>query len=227
MLELLKAEGWEIVATDLSGAEHKEYYCERGVLYPVLFEDILRETGAEYIPADLTKKETLKPLFDRDYDALFSIASLYDYFAPRDLLYRVNVEGHRNLVEAWLESGREVKHWVHWSTDGVYGETPYVPGDENCPFNPPNDYSRSKAEQEKMLWKFHEEKGLPLTVLRPAPIYGPRHRYGVFHILYYLRKMGVGGVARIYPRKRQLMFPSVHVKDLVRAALFWRSGKTL
>lgn len=220
MLELLHEEGWEIFATDLPGAQRKEFYTEKGTFHPVYYEDIIRNTGAHFIPADLTKKETLPPLFKQDYDAVFSIASLYDYFAEWDVLYRVNVLGHKNLVEAWLESGAEVKHWVHWSTDGVYGETPYLPGDENCPFNPPNDYSRSKAEQEKLLWKFYEEKGLPLTVLRPAPIYGPRHVYGVYHILLSIAKFGVGAVVRIYPRRKQLMFPSVHVRDLVRAALF-------
>jgi dihydroflavonol-4-reductase len=220
MLEVLKEKGWEIVATDLPESDHKVFYQEKGAFHPVYYSDIIKKTGAEFIPADLTKPETLKPLFERDFDAVFSIASLYDYFAPWELLYKVNVEGHKNLVEAWLASGRKVGHWVHWATDGVYGETPYLPGDENAPYDPPNNYSRSKVEQERLLWKYYREKGLPLTVLRPAPIYGPRHIYGVYKTLLGPRKFGVGAVVRIYPREKQLMYPTVHVRDLCEAAIF-------
>lgn len=220
MLELLAQNGWEIVATDLKREEHKQYYCEEGTLHPTYYEDIIEKLGVEFIPADLTKKESLVPLFkDRQpYDAVFHIASLYDYFATWDVLYKVNVEGARNLAELAIEY--KVKRFIHWSTDGVYGEAEDEPINEDHPFNPPNAYSKSKVEQEKVLWNLYKEKGLPLTVLRPAPIYGPRHKYGVYHILYGIRRIGTGVIISWYPKKKTLMFPSVHVKDLVRAALF-------
>lgn len=59
-------------------------------------------------------------------------------------------------------------------------------------------------------------------MLRPAPIYGPRNRYGVYHLLYLYRKVGTGLVFPVYPRHNQPRFPSVHVNDVVRAALFAR-----
>jgi dihydroflavonol-4-reductase len=220
MMELLIKEGWEVVATDLKREEHKQYYCEEGTLHPAYYEDIIEKLKVEFIPADLTKKETLVPLFEGKppYDAIFHIASLYDYFAQWDVLYKVNVIGTKNLAELAIEY--KARRFIHWSTEGVYGEAKDGPIDEDHPFNPPNNYSKSKAEQEKVLWTLHREKGLPLTVLRPAPIYGPRHRYGVYHILYGIRRIGTGVVISWYPKKKTLMFPSVHVTDLVRAALF-------
>jgi len=223
MVEHLLNNGWDVVATDLEKAAHGKYYCEDGTLAPSHYEDYIKSLCAKagnmkFIPADLTDKKTLEPLFEEgEYDAVFHIASLYDYFAKWDVLYKVNVEGTRNLCE--LAVGK-VKRFIHWSTDGVYGEIEDPPGTEDHPYNPPNLYSKSKVEQEKVVWEFYKKHGLPVTVLRPAPIYGPRHRYGVFHILYYLQKFGTGVVISWIPKSKTLMMPCVHVKDLVRAALF-------
>jgi hypothetical protein len=61
--------------------------------------------GVEFIAADLTKKETLYPLFDHDFefDAIFHPASLYDYFAELDLLRKINVRGIENLLEVMVD----------------------------------------------------------------------------------------------------------------------------
>ena len=220
LVEHLLREKWEVVATDLKADAHGEYYCVDGDLHPMHYgSDLLEGMGVTYIPGDLTKKETLLPLFAKgSYDVVFHVASLYDYFAQWDVLYKVNVTGTRNIAELALEN--KVGRFVHWSTDGVYGEPKTLPGDENCPYDPPNLYSKSKVEQEKILWQMHKEKGFPITILRPAPIYGPRHRYGVYHILYGVEKIGLGAIISWFPKKHTLMFPSVHVLDLVRAASF-------
>jgi nucleoside-diphosphate-sugar epimerase len=219
MVELLVKNGWDVTGTDLTGNLHKEYYCENGALHPMMYEDFVRDLGVKFITADLTNKESLYPLFNgKPYDAIFHTASLYDYFAKWDVLYKINVEGTRNLAELVVKHG--VGRFIHWSTDGVYGSTKEEPADENAPYAPGNDYSKSKMEQEKVLLALYEEKGLPLTIIRPAPIYGPRHRYGVYHILYGIKKIGTGVSVSFYPKRKTLMMPSVHVTDLVRAALF-------
>lgn len=220
MVELLAESGWDVVATDLEGSEREAYYTEGegSVPAPVYYEDLFEDAGASFIPADLTEPETLEPVFaEHEYDAVFHIASLFDYFASWDLLEAVNVDGARNLAECAVEN--DVGHFVHWSTLGVLGDAGYdEPKDETSAYNPHNRYCRSKVEQEKLLADYHENEGLPLTILRPAPIYGPRHRYGIYHILLLLKKYGTVGIPRIYPRSKQTMFPSVHVEDLTRAA---------
>lgn len=219
MVEHLTQSGWDVVATDLKKAEHGDYYCESGDLHPSYDDDVISKLKVEFIPADLTKPETLAPVFaGRKYDVVFHVASLYDYFAEWDVLYKVNVEGVANIAKAAQQAG--VGRFVHWSTDGVYGEIKNPPGTEDDPYDPPNLYSKSKTEQEKILWRMYQEEKFPLTVVRPAPIYGPRHRYGVYHILYGIQKMGTGVLISWYPKKHTLMIPSVHVLDLVRAASF-------
>lgn len=216
-----------MVATDLEQAQRETYYTETGnsenpeTPQHRYYGEILDDWGVEFIPGDLTDRSTLEPVFERPYDVVFHTASLYDYFADRKTLDAVNVEGGRNIGE--LAAANDVGHFVHWSTLGVCGGGDTAkdqPIREDAPYDPHNRYGRSKAEQERTLFQIQEEKGLPLTVLRPAPIYGPRHSYGIYHLLYLYQKVGTGLVFPIYPRNRQLRFPSVHVKDLVRAALF-------
>ncbi|MDZ7730757.1 MAG: NAD(P)-dependent oxidoreductase [Natrialbaceae archaeon] len=222
MVELLVDNGWNVVATDLEGTERDAYYTEGegAVPSPVYYKDVFADGGVEFIPADLTEAETLEPVFAaHEYDAIFHIASLFDYFAEMEVLQAVNVDGARNLAEKAIE--HDVGHFIHWSTLGVLGDAGFdSPKTEDAPYEPHNRYCVSKVDQEELLLDLHENEGLPLTIIRPAPIYGPRHRYGVYHILLLLRKFGTVFVTRIYPRSKQPMFPSVHVTDLTEAALF-------
>ncbi|MBI4361896.1 MAG: NAD(P)-dependent oxidoreductase [Euryarchaeota archaeon] len=202
MVEMLRAQGWEVLATDLPAADPGR----------------AKAQGAEFLPSDVTRPETLKPLFDRSPEVLFHPASLFDYFAPWEPLHRVNVVGMRNLCEA--AAGSSLKRILHWSTLGVYGEQHNGEcADENWPFNPPNLYSKSKAEQEKVVQEFRRERGLPFTILRPAPMYGPGNRYGMYHIHLLMAKTGSTVIPSIYPRTRRLRMPMLHVRDACGAAL--------
>lgn len=221
MLEHLTSSGWSVVATDLRGSQRDEYYTEGGgsVTSPVYFEDVFEELGVEFIPADITERQALESVFEvRDYDVVFHIASLFDYFAEWDALHTVNVEGGRNVAE--LSANYGVGRLVHWSTLGVLGGSEDGAVGEDAAYDPHNRYCRSKVMQEKEMKGVRDKEDLGLTIIRPAPIYGPRHKYGVYHILLLLRKFGVVPVTQVYPRDKLLMFPSVHVKDLVNAASY-------
>jgi len=227
LVEHLADRGWDVVATDLEESERDRYYADEaageGAETPEhrYNDESLDGAGVEFVPADVTERKTLEPLFERHYDVVFHTASLFDYFADWETLRSVNVDGGRNVGE--LAAAGDVDHFVHWSTLGVCGGSDAErdrPIREDAPYDPHNRYERSKVEQEQALVELHERAGLPLTVLRPAPVYGPRHGYGVYHLLYLYRKVGTAFVFPIYPRRRQLRFPCVHVDDLVGAALF-------
>ncbi len=81
-----------------------------------------------------------------------------------------------------------------------------------------NEYSVSKWKQEQIVWRYHREKGLPVTVVRPAPIYGPGSDYGVTGLLVELSE----GLLPFYPAASKfLMFGgNVHAVDVARAAVF-------
>ncbi len=227
MVKLLKEHNYHVIATDLKRQEQDKLFQGAKKFFDKQFLSSFMDKDDVFIEADLTKKETLEPIFDYDFDTIFSIASLYDYFALLDDLMRINVGGLNNLIELTLKKGN-VKRFLHWSTCGVYGEPKYekdekgfpLPADENAPYDPPNNYSISKMEQEKLLHKYHEENGLPIIILRPAPIIGPYQSYGGFHTFYIQYVMGTTVIPSLFPKKKKLRMPCIHVEDLVRAAHF-------
>lgn len=79
-------------------------------------------------------------------------------------------------------------------------------------------------KHEQVLFEICDRQDLPITVLRPASVYGPRIRYGVCHLLYLYRKVGTGFAFPVYPGHTQPRFPSVQVSDFVRAAIFARDN---
>lgn len=221
LLGVLAERGWHVVGTDLEADERARYYTETDdAPHPVADTRAAVATSSEFVPADLTRPETLRPLFeDREYDVVSHAASLFDYFAEWETLHAVNVEGARTLVER--AASADVGHLVHLSTLGVLGDAGFdEPKDEDAAYNPHNRYCESKQRQEEVLGGVAAERDLPLTVLRPAPVYGPGNVYGVYHVPPVLSKVGVAPVLRIYPREKQPVFPSIHVEDLCRLALY-------
>ena len=84
-----------------------------------------------------------------------------------------NVHVTRRLVDAAARAG--VRRVVFASTIKVYGETtprgrPFRAGD---PAHPRDDYARSKAEAEKVLWQICHAAGIEGVVLRLPLTYGP------------------------------------------------------
>ena len=79
-----------------------------------------------------------------------------------------------------------------------------------------NEYSVSKWEQEQFLWKEYRENNLPLTIIRPAPIYGPGSAYGHGGIILSINR---GVLPAIPKRAKNAINCSVHVDDLALFAI--------
>ena len=228
---------WRIIATDLP-SEKRNLVMTKETVFSGTYKymtEILEDENITFIPADITNKESLKSVFrDYKFDIIFHIASLYDYFAPLETLRKVNVEGIRNLLDVILET-QVLNHlrFIHWSTCGVYGEPKYlkdekgypIPNDETAPYNPPNNYSISKMEQELVLKDYIKNIQLKATIIRPAPIMGPYQIYGMFHVFQLLFRSGLGPGIHVYPRTKRLAMPIIHVEDLVKAAVFLSQKK--
>lgn len=86
---------------------------------------------------------------------------------------RVHAGGTAALAEAAKRHAPKLRRFVHVSTAGVMG--PVAPGRRHVETDPPNPvtpYSRSKLAGERAL--LEHAKDLPITILRPPAIYGPR-----------------------------------------------------
>ncbi len=230
--ELLE-DGQDVIATDLPGALEDD--SRRNKAQSIGLD--LDHPNLTWVGANLLKPDTIAELFEYDITHVFHVASLYDYSASLERLRKVNVEGTRHFLEYAKEA--DLERFVHWSTCGVFGK-PYTAADGdkvNVPFNEEspspkttapnaseprgthlvNKYSVSKWEQEKMIWRAHREEDLPVTVVRPAPIYGPGSSYGHGGIILAIAH---GLLPGIPADSKNYITTSVHVEDVAGFACY-------
>ncbi len=116
----------------------------------------------EIVKGDITRKETLKGA-GKDIDTVIHLAGLVSYSKPREVMFRVNTEGTKNVLEACKKADK----FIFSSSVSVYGE---IKGeaDESYPRNPKNPYGESKREAENII----RDSDIPNLIFRIAPIYG-------------------------------------------------------
>jgi nucleoside-diphosphate-sugar epimerase len=86
-----------------------------------------------------------------------------------------NIDAVFNLLDAAQHVGT-VERFVHVSTTDVYGY-PETPGDETDALRDVGlPYNRSKGWGDALALRFCRDTGLPVTVVRPATIFGPRSK---------------------------------------------------
>jgi UDP-glucose 4-epimerase len=145
----------------------------------------------------------------------------------------VNIIGGLNLLDACTAPSSSVRHFVFASTGGaIYGEVPEgEQASESFRLEPKSPYGISKLTFERLLPIYREQRGLAVTVLRYANVYGPRQdphgEAGVVAIffdsalahknltVFAKRTLGDGGCIRDY----------VFVGDAARANLQAMTGK--
>ena len=169
--------------------------------------DELRAAGVEVIQGDIRHEAVVREAVT-GVDLVYHLAAVFRRAGVPDSEYRtVHVDATRLLLEASAAAG--VGRVVHCSTVGVHGDVDHrQPATEDAPLHPHDIYQQTKLEGEMMARETALRVGMPLTVVRPGPIYGPADRR-----LYKL----IGGVAR---RRVRLLgdgkphFQMVYVDDL-------------
>lgn len=204
MVNLLLKKGYRVLATDK----------------PECRVDISHES-LEYIPADLRKPETLTWISERGIDRVFHIAGVHDFVASWQELYSVNCIGTENLLQLLLPSKENIKSIIICGSGSVYGRNFRTnrPTRESEEAAPTNLYEKSKLIEEKIALRYSEKHGLPLCVIRPSAIYGPRSRYALAVSIFMINK----GILKFIPGSGKNIVTLVHVEDVVRAAEFLSS----
>jgi len=172
---------------------------------------IFGKSPVEIVRGDLEDVDAIRNAV-KGIDTVFHIAAMYrEAGLPESRYHEVNAGGTENLLKASLENN--VKKFVHCSTIGVLGNISSPPGDEETPYNPGDEYQRSKMEGEIAALKYNREFGLPVTVVRPAAIYGPgdMRLFKLFRMVARRRAIILGSGETLYHM--------VYIADLVRGFL--------
>ncbi|MBI4729434.1 MAG: diguanylate cyclase [Acidobacteria bacterium] len=156
--ERLRFEGWDV----------------RALVRPATDATALVALGVEVARGDLGDRESLEAAC-RQVEVVYHVGALVTDWAPRREFVAVNVEGARALAEAAARAG--VSRFVHVSTTDVYGFPDRDDLDEDAPMRKRGwGYPDSKIEGEAAVRAVAARARMPLTVVRPATVFGPRSK---------------------------------------------------
>ncbi len=137
--------------------------------------------GVEVHTGDLLDPESMEAAV-KDMEAVIHLAAYFDFY-PRDvdLLYKVNVGGTRDLMNACV--GTSIERFVYCSTTETIGPVRYPPGNEDTELRPQFDYGRSKVLAEEVVREISSDTGLTHTILRPTGVTGEGDLYTGYEII--------------------------------------------
>ncbi len=161
---------------------------------------------------DLAEPGTLRAAVE-GVGIVFHCAAFVSDWASREEMVKINVEGLRHLLDACVDAG--VGRFVEVSSMVVLGADRQDNLDETAPYVLTGDlYNYTKIEAEKMVLDYGKKKGLPVTVIRPPYIYGPRDRQLLPRVLSVLKEKKF-----VYIDGGNNPFHLVFVRNLVQALL--------
>lgn len=166
--------------------------------------DFLPSEGTEFALGDVTEPNSLRSALE-GVDYVFHVAGLIKAPRPEDY-FRVNYLGTINLLEACRDHPDRLQRVVVISSLAAAGPSePGSPVVETSPCRPVTPYGKSKLQAEQAALAY--QGYLPLTIIRPPTIYGPRDR----ETLLLFRSVAMG-VRPVLPIRSEVSV--IHATDL-------------
>jgi nucleoside-diphosphate-sugar epimerase len=135
----------------------------------------LERIEVEMIRGDLLDAEAVRKAMN-GADVVVHCAAKVGDQGPVDDYRAVNVEGLRALLEACR--GKPLRRFVHMSSLGVYEARHHYGTDESepLPASHMDSYTQTKVEADRLALEYQHKHRIPVVVLRPGFVYGPRDR---------------------------------------------------
>ena len=179
-------------------------------------EDVLsKHPNLEVKKGDIRNQALLKELIP-GHDAIIHLACISNdpsFELNPELGKSINLDAFRPLVK--ISKNARVKRFIYASTSSVYGIKEEKNVYEEMTLEPLTDYSRYKADCEKILAEY-QSKDFTTVTIRPATVcgYSPRQRLDVIvniltNLAYHKREISVFGGDQLRP--------NIHIKDMVNA----------
>jgi 2-alkyl-3-oxoalkanoate reductase len=197
LVEACRQRGWQV----------------RALVRPSSETNLLQRHSVQLVQGDLTDHAAVRQALE-GVEVVFHCAAKVGDWGPVEDYRAVNVEALRGFLDTCRE--KALKRFVHFSSLGVYAARHHYGTDENEPLpqHHIDGYTQTKVESEQLVTNSYREHKLPMVVLRPGFIYGPRDRTLMPKLLENLSKRKVryiGGGKRA--------MNCIYVGNLVEAAL--------
>lgn len=135
----------------------------------------LEQLGVTIVRGDLTDAAVVRQAV-AGVDLVVHCAARVGDWGPVEEFRAVNVTALQHLLEAC--KGQGLERFLHVSSLGVYAARHHHGTDETEPLpeHHMDGYTQTKVEAEKLALRYEREFGVPVVVLRPGFVYGPRDR---------------------------------------------------
>ena len=181
-------------------------------------EDVLRpHSNLKIIKGDIRDIELLKKSIPGS-DAVIHLACISNdpsFELNPNLGKSINLDAFEPLVN--ISKLSKIKRFVYASSSSVYGVKTEKDVHEEMSLEPLTDYSKYKADCEKILGKY-QSNDFTTTTIRPATVcgYSPRQRLDVVvniltNLAFHKREISVFGGEQLRP--------NIHISDMVDAYL--------
>jgi nucleoside-diphosphate-sugar epimerase len=168
----------------------------------------LRHLSLQYLQGELDDTDSYAGKLGK-FDYIFHLAGLTKADSAKDF-YHANAECTQKLVTAAAEMNPALKRFLHVSSLAAAGPSiDSRPLSEDAPSNPVSVYGKSKLEGEKAVFACREK--LPITIVRPPAVYGPRDTdfFLVFRAVQ----------NRLFPYWGKSSYSLIYVEDLVQGII--------
>lgn len=169
----------------------------------LVLEGMVENENVEIFYGDVLNKEALAKAAD-GVDVIYHLAAIVDYLAPKDLMFKVNVIGTKNLLEA-----SKAKKFIYLSSTASMGKKlKEIPANENTQCNPSDFYGKTKFDAERLV---KEAGGI---VIRSADVFGQGFTEGYEYVISGLEN---GVLPVVGDGKNFIQW--IHISDLIQALL--------
>jgi len=202
------------------GAALTPYLISKGYQVTVLDlmiygKEVLKDDkNLKIITGDIRDTQLLKKVLV-DIDVVIHLACISNdpsFELNPNLGKSINLDAFEPLVK--ISKDNKVKKFIYASSSSVYGVKEVANVNEQMKLEPLTDYSKFKADCEKILLKYNSENFVT-TVVRPATVcgYSPRQRLDVVvniftNLAFNKRKISIFGGSQLRP--------NIHIFDMIR-----------
>ena len=132
----------------------------------------LNKIGVKFAYGDINDPDSVRMAM-KGIEVVYHSAALADEWISPKEAHRVNVEGTKILLDAARDE--KVKRFVFISSLAVLGMRDHHGTGADAPYHKSGDsYIDTKIDSERLVMEYYKTYKLPVTVVRPGFVFGPR-----------------------------------------------------